>query len=399
MVLSQFSVLKAGVKGKPYRIYDGDGLHILIRPNGSKLWRFRYRFAGKENTLGLGAFPEVSIAMARSRRDDARKKLAEGVDPSAAKKIEKVQAAISADNTFGAIAAEYLDKLKSEGASKATLKKNRWLLLDKANALVKRPIKDITAAEILVLLQKIEKPGKRETAQRLRGTIGSVFRFAVATLRADTDPTYALRGALLKVNTKHRAAITDERSLGILMSKIDGYEGWPALTAALQFLALTMVRPGDVRFMRPSEVNFDKAIWRIPAERMKMRRPHDVPLSRQAVAVLRRVSNYSGEFVFPSVRSTKKPLSENTFNKALRILGYSKDEMTAHGFRSSASTILNERGHDGEVVEAALAHEEEDEVRRAYNRAKYLKQRVKLMQDWANLLDKFRKMPAARKTA
>jgi integrase len=231
--------------------------------------------------------------------------------------------------------------------------------------------------------------------------MGSVFRLAVATLRATNDPTYALRGALMKVRVKHRAAITDEREFGHFLVALDEYDGWPVVQSAFQFLILTMSRPGDVRGMKRTEVHFDKRLWRIPAERMKMRRPHDVPLSRQALMVLKTVwpLNEENELVFPSLRSHKKPLSENAFNSVLRNMGYSKDQATAHGFRSTASTILNERGFDADVIEAALAHQDDDEMRRIYNRALYLPERKKLLQDWADLMDSFKKPKMVRRAA
>lgn len=392
-MLSQLAIVKARPKERPYKLSDGGGLHLLVKPNGRKLWRFRYRFMAVEKMLALGAYPDVSLASARKRRDDAKKLLAEGQDPSEQKKLDKVAAETVARNTFGAVAADYIEKLIAEGAAASTVKKNRWLLEDLAAPLSKRPISAITPAEVLVLLQRIEKTGRRETAHRLRGIVGSVFRLAVATLRASNDPTYALRGALLKRTVKHRAAITDERELGVLMEAIASYDGWPTIRAALQLLALTMTRPGDVRLMRRSEIVFPKALWRIPAERMKMRRPHDVPLSRQALAVLREVWELfpESELVLPSVRTWKKPISENGLNVALRRMGYDSDTMCAHGFRSSASTILNERGFNADVIEAALAHQDEDDVRRAYNRSTYFEQRVALIQNWADLLDEFKK--------
>jgi integrase len=266
--------------------------------------------------------------------------------------------------------------------------------LDLAAPLSDRPITEIVAAEILIVLKRIEKTGRRESARRLRGVIGSVFRHAVVTLRATADPTFALRGALLKVKVTPRAAIIDETRLGALMCSIDEYDGWPTIRAALQLLALTMTRPGEVRGMRRSEINFDKAVWRIPAERMKMRRPHDVPLSKQAIAVLRDIWPVSdnGDLVLPSIRSVKKTLSEGAMIVALRRMGYTKEEMTPHGFRSSASTILNGRGFNPDVIEAALAHQDENEIRRAYNRAPYWPERVKLLQEWADMLDDFRKL-------
>ena len=223
----------------------------------------------------------------------------------------------------------------------------------------------------------------------MRASIGAVFRYAIATLRAENDPTYALRGALTAPVVKHRAAITDEAKLGALWASINAYDGWPTLKAALQLTMLTMCRPGEVRHMKKKEIVWPKAMWQIPAERMKMRRPHDVPLSRQALAVLREVWDLfpEAELVLPSIRSWKRPLSENDMNSALRRMGYAQDEQTAHGFRSSTSTLLNERGFSADVIELALAHQDENEVRRVYNRARYWPERTKLLQDLADLLD------------
>ncbi len=307
----------------------------------------------------------------------------------------------AAKNTFGALAEEHLKNLEESGTAKSTMTKNRWYLLDLASPLANLPITEITAAEILSLLKKIEKSGRRETARKVRGSIGSVFRLAITTLRATNDPTFPLRRALLRPNVQHRPAITDEVKLGALMVAIDEYDGWPTLRAALQLTALTMTRPGEIRFMRRSEIVWPKAAWQIPAERMKMRRPHDVPLSKQALAILRDIWPLSEghELVLPSIRSPLKALSENAMNSALRRIGYTKDEVCAHGFRSSASTILNERGYDGDVIETALAHQGRDAVRAAYNRAKYWPQRTKLLQDWADLLDQFKTLSASRNVA
>jgi integrase len=401
MALTSFSIKNAKSREKPYKLTDGNGLYLLVNPNGSKLWRFRYRFSDKQNMLSLGAFPEVPLASARTKRDEARKVLADGIDPSQQKKLDRIAAATAAKNTFAAIAEDYLAKLEEEDAAKSTMSKNRWLLQDLATPLAKRPLTEITSAEILVVLKRIEKTGRRETARRLRGVIGTVFRFAIASLRATNDPTFALRGALLKPVVQHRPAITDEARLGALMVSIDEYDGWPTVRAALQLIALTMTRPTELRLMRRSEIIWPKATWRIPAERMKMRVPHDVPLSKQALVIIRDIWSLSEEheLVLPSIRSPLKPLSENAMNSALRRMGYTKDEMCPHGFRSSASTILNERGFDDDVIEAALAHQEEDEVRAAYNRARYLPQRIKLMQDWADLLDQFKMLSAAKNVA
>lgn len=391
-VLSDRAIRTSKPQEKPYKLYDGGGLHVLVQPSGSKLWRLKYRFAGKEKLISFGSYPDVTLATAREKRDEARKQLASGRDPSAQRKLDRIVEEKAAQNTFGAVAAEHLDNMVANGLAETTLVKNRWMLQVLAAPLAHRPIVEIMPIEVLDVLKRIEKSGRRETARKLRSMIGGVFRYAVVTLRATNDPTAPLRGALLTPQVQHRPAIIDERELGILMRAIDEYDGWPTLRAALQLIALTMTRPGDVRFMRRSEINFEQAVWRIPAERMKMRRPHDVPLSRQAMEILREVWSLSeyGDLVLPSIRSIKKPLSENAMNSALRRMGYAKDEMTSHGFRATASTILNERGFNPDVIEAALAHQDKNVIRRAYNRATYWPERVKLLQSWADLLDQFK---------
>jgi len=396
MALSNFAINKAKPQDKPHLLADGGGLHLRIHSSGSKLWRVRYRFGGKANMMSLGPYPAVSLKDAREKRDEIKKQLAAGINPSLRKKLNRITAA--SPNTFGAIADEYIANLKANDAAEITISKNRWFLEDLAAPIRNRPVNEILPAELLDILKKIESSGRRDTAHRLRSVMGSVFRLAVATLRANNDPTYALRGALLKVKVKHRAAITDERELGRLLVALDGYDGWPILQSAFQFLILTMARPGDVRHMNRSEVDFEKRLWRIPAERMKMRRAHDVPLSRQSLVILRTVwpLNENHELVFPSLRAHKKPLSENAFNSVLRSMGYRKDQATSHGFRATASTILNERGYSADVIEAALAHQDENEMRRIYNRALYLPERKKLMQEWADLLDDFRQQSILR---
>jgi integrase len=399
MALSQLAIINAKPKDKPYLLLDGDGLHLQIYTSGSRLWRLRFRFRGKANMMSLGAFPAVSLKDAREKRDGIKKQIAAGIDPSLRKKLDKISAASA--NSFGAIADEYIANLQANDAADMTVSKNRWLLEDLAAPIRNRLVNEILPAELLDILKKVEASGRRDTAHRLRSVMGSVFRLAVSTLRATNDPTYALRGALMKVRVKHRAAITDEREFGRFLVALDEYDGWPVVQSAFQFLILTMSRPGDVRGMKRTEVHFEKRLWRIPAERMKMRRPHDVPLSRQALLVLKTVwpLNEENELVFPSLRSHKKPLSENAFNSVLRNMGYGKDQATAHGFRSTASTILNERGFDADVIEAALAHRDDDEMRRIYNRALYLPERKKLMQDWADLMDSFKKQKVVRRAA
>lgn len=391
MALSQLAINKANPKDKPYKLADGNGLHLQIGTSGSKLWRMRFRFGGKANMMSLGPFPAVSIKDAREKRDEIKKQIAAGINPSLRKKLDRISA--SSPNTFGAIADEYIANLQANDAAPVTVSKNRWFLKDLAAPIRNRPVSEIVPAELLDILKKIEASGRRDTAHRLRSVMGAVFRLAVTTLRATNDPTYALRGALLKVKVKHRTAITDERELGRFLAALNEYDGWPILRSAFQFLILTMSRFGDIRHMKRSEVDFEKRLWRIPAERMKMRRAHDVPLSRQALAVLKDVwpLNEEPELVFPSLRSHKKPLSENAFTSVLRNMGYTQDQATAHGFRATASTILNERGYSPDVIEAALAHQDDNEMRRIYNRALYLPERKKLMQDWGDLLDDFKK--------
>ncbi len=397
MPLTHFDIRNTKPAAKPFKISDGGGLFLLVQPHGAMLWRLKYSFLGKERTLSFGAYPIVSLADAREKRDAAKKLLANGKDPSTEKRIERLAMESAARNTFGLIAAEYIENLETSGKAGVTVEKNRWLLLDLAKSLANRPIAEITSAELLDLLKRVEKSGRRETARRLRGVIGSVFRLAIVTLRATSDPTFALKGALVPPNVKPRSAITDEKQLGGFLRAIDEFDGWPTLRAALKFCALTFARPGEVRGATRSEVNFEKSVWRIAPERTKMRRPHDVPLSRQAIEVLREIwpASEFGELIFPSLISYKKPLSENAFNSALRRMGFTQEEMSAHGFRSSASTILNENGFNPDVIEAALGHQAENAVRRAYNRAIYWPERIALMQKWADMLDEFRAMSVA----
>ncbi|MFY9736735.1 MAG: integrase arm-type DNA-binding domain-containing protein, partial [Rhodoplanes sp.] len=370
MALTDTACRAAKGRQTEYKLADGGGLYLLVKPSGSRLWNQAYRFSGKQKKLSHGAYPSVSLAEARRLRDEAKNLLASGVDPGANKKVTKLTAVISATNTFGGIAEEYLQRIEDEGVAASTVTKNRWLLVDLAGPdLGARPIADITPAEVLALLQRIERSGRRETARRLRSVIGTVFRLAIATLRAKDDPTLLLRGALKAPKVQHRAAITDEKHLGALLVAIDAYDGWPTLRCALQFTALTFARPGEVRGATWAEIDVEEAIWRINGARTKVRRPHDVPLSRQALDVLRNVKEVArrSTLVFPSIRSNARPLSENAMNAALRRMGFTQDEMTAHGFRAAASSILNERGFRPDVIEAALGHQDQNEIRRAYN--------------------------------
>ena len=372
------------------KLSDGGGLYLLIQPNGSKLWRLGYRFNGKQKTLAFGIYPTVSLAEARAQRDAAKIHREDGLDPSVLRKIQKRSSVI----TFRLIAEELLDKMQREGRAPATLTKTRWLLEFAFAMIGERPIGKVTAFELLDTLRKIEARGHYETARRLRSTCGMVFRYAIATGRAERDPSVDLRGALTTPTVKHRAAILDPNGIGALLRAIDGFDGQPTTRAALRLAPLVFVRPGELRHAEWMEIDLETAEWVIPAEKMKMRRPHRVPLSRQSLAALRELKSITGEcrWLFPSVRTVKQPISENTLNAALRRLGYGSDQMTAHGFRAMAATRLNEMGKwNADAIERQLAHQEPNSVRRAYTHgAEYWIERVAMMQAWADYLDELR---------
>ncbi|MDF0601148.1 tyrosine-type recombinase/integrase [Psychromarinibacter sp. C21-152] len=394
MHLSDLQIRKAKQKDKPYRLTDGLGLHLAVKPTGSKLWQFRYRYMGKEKLLSLGPYPAVSLADARRKRDDAKRLLVDGIDPSVRKHLEQIDAQVKARMTFKEVADEYYESLVDRGLAAATLRKKRWHIEDLAKPLHNRPIDQITAAELLHLLKPIERSGRRETAKKLRATISAIFRLAMVTMRAPADPSAALNDALLAPKVKGRAAIIDENEFGQLLRRLDDYTGWPVIPAAMKFQILTCTRPSETRGARKNEFDLDARTWTIPPTRMKMRREHKVPLSRQAFSIV--MENWSAiddvELVFPSLISNRKLISENAFNTVLRRLGYSGDEVTAHGFRVTASTILNSREHNPDVIEAMLAHQDTNVIRRTYNRTTYWDQRVELMQVWADLCDQFRSL-------
>ena len=392
MSLSNLQIKNLKQKVKSYRVSDGFGLFLLIRPSGSKAWQFRYQFMGKEKILSMGTYPILSLANARMKRDEAKRLLAEGVDPSIQKRLDQIDAEVKARMTFKEVADEYYDSLVDRELAPTTLRKKRWHIDDLAKPIHKRPIDQITAAELLHLLKPIERSGRRETAKKLRATISAVFRLAMVTMRAPADPSAVLKDALLPPKVTHRAAITNEAEFGELLRRLDDHTGWPVIPAAIKFQILTCTRPGETRGAKKQEFDLDNRIWTIPPERMKMRREHRIPLSLQAYGIV--VENWSDvhevKLIFPSLVSTRKWLSENAFNTVLRRLGYSGEEVTAHGFRTTASTILNERRFEPDVIEAALAHQDKNVIRRTYNRATYWDQRVTLMQDWADLVDEFR---------
>lgn len=392
MALTDAKIRAAKPGPKIMKLSDGRGLQLWVAPTGAKYWRLGYRHSGKQKALAIGVYPKVSLADARAACQRAHDLLDAGRDPVAAKHVEKAMKAISSANTFDAVASELYEKKKAEAKADKTLVKFEWFSRLARPALAARPIKDITAAEILAVLKPIEARGNHETAKKMRGFVGQVFRYAIATGRAENDPTIALRGALIPPKVTPRAAILDPKRFGALLRAVDGYTGSPETRAALQLLALTFVRPGELRAATWQEFDFDNAIWSIPADRMKMRLPHRVPLAAQAVAILKELRAISRTtLLFPGQRDSKRPVSENTLNAALRALGFSGNEMTAHGFRAAASSILNgSRLFHPDAIERQLAHIEQNAVRRAYDRSDHWDERVRLMQWWADRCDAMR---------
>ena len=386
-------VKRARPKSKPYKLSDRDGLYLLIDPSGSRVWRMNYRLRGTQRTITFGRWPELLLGEARAKLLEARRLIANGVDPVEQAKLDKIAQSIAATNTFEAIAKEWLEKIEKEGLAAITLKKARWLLEQTYPALGKRPISEITAQELLLVLKKVEASKRYDTANRIRSTCSQVFRYAIATARAERDICTDLRGALVTARTNHRAAITTPKEAGALLRAIEDYEGNSLTRIALRLLPHVFVRPGELRWAEWSEFDFDKAVWTIPDYKMKMRRPHAVPLSKQASAIIGEIehdASYSS-FLFPSLRALDRPMSDNTINAALRRLGFSKDQMTGHGFRAMAATLLNEMGKwNPDAIERQLAHADGNSIRRAYARGQYWDERVRMMQHWSNHLDKLR---------
>ncbi|WP_448098159.1 tyrosine-type recombinase/integrase [Luteibacter yeojuensis] len=377
-------------KDKLYRVTDAAGLLVEVPVSGGLRWRFRYRFNGIPKMLSLGTYPSVSLAQARARRDGARAQVANGVDPSASRQEAKRERALALApvHTFRSVAELWMVR---QDVAEATASKSRWIFNTFLYPdLGDRPIKEITGRDLLETLRKIEGKDMLETAKRAKIKAGQVFRFAIIEGFADIDPTTSLRGALKAPKVKHHAAIVDPHKVGELLRAIDGFSGQYVTLCALRFAPLVFVRPGELRQAEWSEFDLDASVWRIPGARMKMKAAHLVPLSKQAVTVLRELHGFTGHgrFVFPSIRSASRPMSENTINAALRRLGYTGDEMTGHGFRSLAATRLNEMGWNADAIERQLAHAESNKVRDAYTHAaQYLKERTRMMQAWADYLD------------
>ncbi|WP_338688298.1 integrase arm-type DNA-binding domain-containing protein [Bradyrhizobium sp. 26S5] len=407
MSLTDASCRTARPKDKPFKLSDGGGLHLLVATTGAKLWRYAYRFDGKQKLLALGPYVmpgsaevRTSLAQARDLRNSARRLLDGGVDPSQQRKADRIAVSLAARATFRELGDDWF-KVKMAGKGGRTIDRANWLLKVLNADLGARPAAAIEPPELLEVLRKIEARGHHETTARARSLASSIFRFGIAAGRCQRDPAADLRGALTTAKTTPRPAITDPAGIGELMRAIKAYQGDTTTRLALQLLALTFVRPGEIRFAELAEFDDTNAVWEIPAVRMKMRRDHLIPLSTQARGVLKELRERAGaidgtreepsnvcRFAFPSLVTRNRPISENTMNVALRRLGYEQHEMCSHGFRAMASTRLNEMNRwKPEVIERQLAHVDKNSVRRAYNRAEYWAERVDMMQAWADYLD------------
>lgn len=398
MALTDLKIRNIRPTDKVTQHTDDRGLYLEVHPSGSKLWRYKYRYMGKQKRLALGRYPDVNLAEARRRRDDARRQLDSGTDPLAERKYEKLVAGLKAANSFGDIAKEYIDKQVVQGQADATTQKSNWLL-SQLEAIADRPVTDIKPIELLAVLKRIEARGKYETARRCRSFAGRIFRYAVATGRGESDPSVILRSALIVPKVTHHAAILDPDQMGELLRAIDAYVGNGVTRLALRVLPHVMARPGELRMAKWSEFDLDKAVWKIPAERMKMRRPHEIPLSRQVLAYLQELFPLTGPdgYVFPAFHTSRRPMSENTVNQAFRRMGYAVGEVTAHGLRTTASTLLNESGKwSPDAIERSLAHADANSIRGVYNRGRYWDERVAMHQWWSDYLDEMRTAVATR---
>lgn len=402
MKLTDTAIKAAKPRVKPYKLFDGEGLYLLINPDGSRWWRLKYRYGGKEKLLALGTYPGTGLKKARDKRDDARNLLDDDIDPNAHRKAEKAARADRDAGSFEVVAREWQAKQSETWAAGHSERVLRRLVLYVFPRIGGEPIGSVTGPQLLDVLRRIEARGTVETAHRVKESLGAIFRYAVATHRATHDPSAALKGALATAQNKSYAAITEPKQVGELLRAIRGYSGAEITRCALQLLPLVFVRPGELRAARWEEFEFDVTPpqpgkkpkhpdpqWRIPAARMKMREQHLVPLSTQAVAILRELHARTGPegYLFPSVRGKSNYMSENTINAALRNLGYTSEQHTGHGFRHMASTLLHERGYKSELIERQLSHGDRNPMRAAYNFAEYLPERRKMMQEWADYLD------------
>ncbi|MCG8536181.1 MAG: integrase arm-type DNA-binding domain-containing protein [Pseudomonadales bacterium] len=392
MPLTALAVKQAKPREKDYKLSDGGGMYLLVTKKGGKYWRLKYRFAGKEKVLAMGVYPTVTLEEAREQRAKA-KKLLPNTDPNSIKRETRAANIEASENSFKIVATEWFNNHMTHKSDSHRTRTWRLLKNDLFPPLGRRPIADISPPELLKALRRVESRGAVDTAHRAHQTSGQVFRYAIATGRAERDPSADLRGALKVHVKKHHAAITEPKELGKLLSSIEAFSGTPVVKAALELSALLFVRPKELRHMEWEEIDWDQALWQIPAEKMKMKQPHIVPLSTQAITILEEIHSLTGrgKYVFPSARGASRPLSENGVRVALRTMGYDNNTMTAHGFRATARTILDEvLCFRVDLIEHQLAHTVRDPNGRAYNRTKHLPQRVEMMQKWADYLDSLR---------
>ncbi len=392
MPLKDLEIRGLKPQDKVYKRADEHGLYLEVHPSGAKLWRYRYIFLGKDKRIALGSCPDVSLAEARRKHGDARPKVQDGIDPLAERKREKLVAHYNAANSFEEVAKEYIDKMVAEGRADTTTTKANWLL-EQLAPIASRPVADLKPIDVLAALKRLEANGKHETARHCRSFASRVFRYAVATGRGETDPTSILRGALIAPKVTHHAAILEPEQVGELLRAIDSYSGHLVTRIAMQIAPHVMARPGELRMAQWPEFDLDGAVWEIPAERMKMRRPHAVPLSRQVLGFLEELQPLTGPggFAFPAFHTSLRPMSENTINQAFRRMGYSVGEVTPHGLRTTASTLLNESGQwSPDAIERSLAHADANTVRGIYNRGRYWEERVAMHQWWSDHLDALR---------
>ncbi|MEG6503347.1 MULTISPECIES: tyrosine-type recombinase/integrase [unclassified Desulfovibrio] len=392
MALTDFQIKNLKYAGKPMKIADGGGLYLYLSASGKKLWRMSYYFERKEKVLSFGEYPVVTLQKAREKRLEAKQLLADGIDPAAKRKIAKEEQISEVKDMFRNIALEWFEARTTDFTEK-----HRGTVMYRMEKYIfpvigEEHIARMEALDILKVIQPIEKKGQNETARRLLQIIGQIYRFAVITGRAKRNPVTDLSGAIRPRNVTHRAAITEPKKVAQLLRNIDAYEGYFPIVCALKLAPLVFVRPTELRAAEWTEFDFETNEWRIPATRMKMKQMHIVPLSRQAVAILKELQEFSGngKLLFPSIRTATRPLADATVLNAIRRMGYTKDEMCTHGFRSLASTLLNELGYNRDWIERQLAHGERNDVRAAYNYAEYLPQRTKMMQEWADFLDKLK---------
>ena len=393
MALTNIQIFNIKPRDKSYKLFDSEGLYLQVNPTGSKCWRLKYRFNKKERTLSFGQYPEVSLSEAREARSVAKKNLSAGKDPNAVKKAKLHQNNVDGSNTFEFIATEWHQKYKVKWVDKTSARIINLLKRYIFPFIGNIPITRLKASDVLSAIQKIESQGKVDTAHRALQVCGQIFRFAIATDRGSIDFSSVLKGALTPVKVKHHSSITSPVNFGRLLIDIDNYEGAYLTQQALKLAPLVFVRQGELRHAEWADINFEKKEWRIPAEKMKMRVVHIIPLSKQALLILQDIKNQAGasKYLFPCVTSIKRPMSANTVNMALKRMGY-KDRHTAHGFRSTASTILHEQGWAHDVIELQLAHKVGNAVAAAYNYATYIPERQKMMQHWADYQDNLRKL-------